>query len=103
MNIFNSITKGFGFGIGNQMARKVMNPSSSKIQADRNYLSFWEGIKTILWFIPMFLLAIVMNSIYNMFTGDFIKANWHPNFTAASIMAIVFCLIIGQGYYNKTK
>ena len=103
MSIVNSIVRGFGGQIGRHAANKVLNSKSTSNNDTKNYLSFWEGIKTILWFFPNLLTALVINMIYNMFTGDFLKKDWHPNFQSIVILATIFSLIIGYGYYKNPK
>jgi hypothetical protein len=104
MGIFNSITRGFGSQIGRRAADSMLSGSNKqKVYRASATLTFWQGIKTILWFFPNLLVALVVNMIYNMFTGDFIKKEWTPNFQLIVMMAVMFSIIIGYNYYQDNK
>ena len=104
MSIFNSISRGFGGQIGRHAANSMLNGSNKqKVYRVSATLTFWQGIKTILWFFPNLLVALIFNMIYNMFTGDFIKKGWSPNFQSIVIMAFIFSIIIGYNYYQDNK
>lgn len=100
--LVNSIVRGFGMTLGRKAANRVTR--SSNVESDRNYLTFWEGIKTILWFFPMGLVSMVVVMIYDGITGKFLpNGNYNPNFNVVLFWAVVFTFIIGYGYYNKNK
>ena len=104
MSIFNSVTRGFGFTIGRRAADSMLNGSNKqKVYRTSATLTLWQGIKTILWFFPNLLVALVVNMVYNMFTGDFSKKEWTPNFQSVVVMAIIFSIIIGYNYYQDNK
>ena len=67
--LVNSIVRGFGMTLGRKAANKITQTSS--VKSDTNYLTFWEGIKTILWFFPQFLVSLVLVMIYDSITGKF--------------------------------
>ena len=103
MSIINSIVRGFGGQLGRHAANKVLNGNQTKTIRVSASLSFWQGIKTILWFFPNLLTALVVNLIYNGFTGDLIKKDWTPNFQSIVLMATIFSGIIGYNYYEENK
>ena len=104
MSIFNSISRGFGGQIGRRAANSMLNGSNKqKVYRTSATLTFWQGIKTMLWFFPNLLVALVINLIYNGFTGDLIKKDWTPNFKSIVIMAVIFSIIIGYNYYQDNK
>jgi hypothetical protein len=104
MSIFNSISRGFGGQIGRRAANSMLNGSDKqKVYRTSATLTFWQGIKTILWFFPNLLVALVINLIYNGFTGDLIKKDWTPNFQSIVLMATIFSVIIGYNYYQDNK
>jgi hypothetical protein len=103
MSIINSIVRGFGGQLGRHAANKVLNGKRSETIRVSASLSFWQGIKTILWVFPNLLTALIVNMIYNMFTGDFIKKDWHPNFQSIVMLSAVFTFIIGYNYYQENK
>ena len=104
MSIVNSIVRGFGGQIGRHAANKVLNGSKTKTIRVSASLSFWQGIKTILWFIPMMLLSVVVNTIYNMIFNDhFLDKGYTPNFKIIMMIAMFFTLVIGYGYYQENK
>lgn len=100
--LLNSVVRGFGTTLGRKAANRVT--SNSKVSSDRNYLTFWEGIKTILWFFPTWLLSMILVMIYDGITGKFQpNSGYDPNFNVVTFWAFIFTLIIGYGYYNKKK
>ena len=101
--LMNSMIRGFGGQIGRHTASKVLNKKQTKTTRVSASLSFWQGIKTILWFFPNLLVALIVNMIYNTFTGDLIKKGWTPNFQSIVMMAILFSIIIGYNYYQDNK
>ena len=104
MSIFNSISRGFGSQIGRRAANSMLNGSNDqKVYRTSATLTFWQGIKTILWFFPNLLVALVVNLIYNGFTGDLIKKDWTPNFQSIVLIATIFTVIIGYNYYQDNK
>ena len=104
MNIVNSIVRGFGSQIGRHTANKMLESKQSKTIRISASLSFWQGIKTILWFIPMMLLSLFVNTIYNMiFNEHFLDKNYTPNFKIILVIAVIFTTIIGYGYYQENK
>ena len=104
MSIFNSISRGFGGQIGRRAANSMLNGSNKqKVYRTSATLTFWQGIKTMLWFFPNLLVALVVNLIYNGFTGDLIKKDWTPNFKSIVMMAVIFSIIIGYNYYQDNK
>ena len=104
MSLVNSIVRGFGNQIGRTAANSVLHSKQSKTIRVSASLSFWQGIKTILWFIPMMILSIFVNTIYNaIFNEHFLDKSYTPNFKVIVIIAILFTTIIGYGYYQKNK
>jgi hypothetical protein len=104
MSIINSIVRGFGGQLGRHAANKVLNGNQTKTIRASASLSFWQGIKTILWFIPMMLVSVVINTIYNMiFNEHFLDKNYSPNFKVIFLIALAFTFIIGYGYYQENK
>jgi hypothetical protein len=102
-NLTNSIVRGFGLTIGRKTANKLLD--SSKVKGPSGSLSFWQGIKTILWFIPMYIVSLFLMMFWDMFTKDFLAKTYTPNFPMIFFWAIIFTFIIGYNYYqdNKTK
>ena len=104
MSIVNSIVRGFGGQIGRHAANKVLNGKSTSNSGVKNYLSFWEGIKTMLWFPVMMLVASVVNTIYNMIFNDhFLDKGYTPNFKVIMIIAMFMTFCIGYDYYKSPK
>lgn len=105
MSIFNSISRGFGGQIGRRAANSMLNGSNKqKVYRTSATLTFWQGIKTMLWFFPMMLLSMLVNTIYNMIFNDhFLDKNYTPNFKIIMLIALVFTIIIGYGYYQENK
>ena len=104
MSIVNSIVRGFGGQIGRHAANKVLNGKSTSNSGVKNYLSFWEGIKTMLWFPVMVLVAAVANTIYNMIFNDhFLDKGYTPNFKVIMIIAMFMTFCIGYDYYKSPK
>ena len=109
MSIINSISRGFGFSIGRRMADNVMDNmgnmgKSNGVYKESPSLTGGQIFKTIMWFIPMMLLSMTVNIIYDMFAdSNFLDKSYHPNFTPILIIAVIFTYIIGRGYYNDNK
>jgi hypothetical protein len=105
MSILNSISRGFGSQIGRHAANKVLNSSKQTMDNGvKNYLSFWEGIKTMLWFPIMVLVATFANTIYNMIFNDhFLDKGYTPNFKVIMIIAMFMTFCIGYDYYKTPK
>jgi hypothetical protein len=102
-NLFNSVVKGFGMTIGRNAANSITSRKRERVVRVSNSLTLWQGIKTILWFFPMFLLSLVINEIWDMiFLKDYLS-NHKPNFTRISLWAIAFTCIIGYNYYQENK
>jgi hypothetical protein len=98
MSILNSITGGFGFRIGSNLANSLMssNGSSTIVVKDKASLSFWQVIKTILWSIPMLLIAFIIAAITTTIGST---ASGIVTFT----LWILFTFIIGYQYYTNNK
>jgi hypothetical protein len=104
MNIVNSIVRGFGSQIGRHTANKMLERNETKVMRVSSSLTFWQGIKTILWFIPMMMLSFFVNTIYNMiFNEHFLEKSYTPNFKIILFIAVLFTTIIGYGYYQENK
>jgi hypothetical protein len=105
MSILNSISRGFGGQIGRHAANKVLNGSKQTTDnGAKNYLSFWEGIKTILWFPVMMLVAGVLVYIVDIFVhSNEVLTKGHGHLTLIILFAVVFTLIIGHDYYKNPK
>ena len=97
MSIFNSVVRGFGGQIGRHAANKVLNGSKQTTDNGvKNYLSFWEGIKTMMWSVVMLLVAMLVTL--------FITDIHSPNFF--KIMFPIWALMtfcIGYDYYKNPK
>ena len=104
MSILNSVVRGFGGQIGRTAANTMLQGKQTRTIRASASLSFWQGIKTILWFIPMWILSMVVNTFYNMIFNDhFLDKSYTPNFKVIVLIAIVFTTIIGYGYYQENK
>lgn len=103
-NLTNSIVRGFGMTLGRKAANKVTNVGET-IQSDKNYLTFWEGIKTLLWFPVNLITSTVLVFIFDLFIHfeQFKSGNGHYHFVVVLIIAIIFTYIIGYNYYNKSN
>lgn len=100
--LFNSIVRGFGSTLGRKAANSITR--NSNVVSEKNYLTFWEGIKTILWFFPMLVVSLFLNMIWDIFTNkNFMSENYVLNFPIVIFWAVIFTLIIGYNYYNKSK
>ena len=107
MTILNSIVRGFGNQLGRTAANKVLEKTSSPSQVVRvsPSLSFWQGIKTILWGFPMLLISIVLNTIIEVATND-INSPYDPSSLPIGrtfLLALFFTFIIGYDYYKDNK
>lgn len=102
--LFNSIVRGFGMTLGRKAADKVTR-TKERQYADKNYLTFWEGIKTILWFPVNMITSTFVVCIFDFFIHfEQFKGNKiHFHFNVVLCIAIIFTFIIGYDYYNKTK
>jgi hypothetical protein len=97
MSILNSISRGFGSQIGRHAANKVLESKQTKTIRVSASLSFWQGIKTMLWFFPMMFLSLLINLMFN--AGD-MKAVSPIKFL---LLAVFFTFVIGYGYYQENK
>jgi Fe2+ transport system protein B len=97
MNIVNSIVRGFGGQIGRHAANKVLNGKQTKTIRISASLSFWQGIKTILWFFPMMFLSLLINLMFN--SGDIHLVS--P--IKFLLLSLFFTFVIGYGYYQENK
>ena len=96
MSLFNSISRGFGFTIGKHAANKVLNSGKSKNNNGvKNYLSFWEGIKTMMWSVLMLFMAMLIT----LFITDINSPNF-PKIMLPIWAFMTFC--IGYDYYKKS-
>lgn len=104
MSILNSISRGFGSQIGRHGANQLLNGNKEVVIRKSASLTFWQGIKTILWFIPMWILSMFVNTIYNMITNEhFLDKTYKPNFSVIMLIAVFFTFVIGYGYYQDNK
>ena len=106
MSILNSISRGFGSQIGRHAANKVLKGSKQTTDNDvKNYLSFWEGIKTILWFPVMmgvsFLFVYIVDAIF--IHGKDVLTKGHGHINLIILFAIMFTFCIGYDYYKNPK
>ena len=97
MGLFNSMVRGFGGQIGRHAANKVLNGNKqTPDNGVKNYLSFWEGIKTMMWSVVMLLVAMIIT----MFITDMNSPNFFKiMFPIWALMT--FC--IGYDYYKNPK
>ena len=104
MTILNSIVRGFGNQLGRTAANKVLEKTSSPSQVVRvsPSLSFWQGIKTILWGFPMLLISLFLNTIIEVATNDINSPSSLP-IGRTLLLALFFTLIIGYNYYKDNK
>jgi hypothetical protein len=105
MSIFNSVTRGFGLTLGRRAANSLLDGSNKqKVYRVSASLTFWQGIKTILWFLPMMLVSGLIVYIGDIFThGDEVLKKGHGHFNLIVIIAIIFTIIIGNDYYQNNK
>ena len=105
MSILNSISRGFGSQIGRHAANKVLNGKSTSNSDVKNYLSFWEGIKTMMWFPLMVLVAgvfvYIIDAIFVHSKEVLTKGHGHLNLTI--LFAVIFTFCIGYDYYKNPK
>lgn len=100
----NSIVKGFGMTLGRKAANSLVNSKHSNVVRKSGSLTFWQGIKTILWFFPMYMLSLVVVMIFDAITGNFkSNSNYEPNFTVVFFVALFMTVCIGYDYYKKNK
>ena len=96
MSILNSISRGFGSQIGRHAANKVLNGKSTSNSGVKNYLSFWEGIKTMMWSVLMLFVAMLIT----LFITDIHSPNF-PKIMFPIWAFMTFC--IGYDYYKNPK
>ena len=105
MSILNSISRGFGSQIGRHAANKVLNGKSTSNSGVKNYLSFWEGIKTMMWFPVMmgvsFLFVYFADAIF--IHGKDVLTNGHNHLNLTILFAVIFTFCIGYDYYKNPK
>jgi Na+/H+ antiporter NhaC len=91
------MVRGFGGQIGRHAANKVLNGNKqTPDNGVKNYLSFWEGIKTMMWSVVMLLVAMIIT----MFITDMNSPNFFKiMFPIWALMT--FC--IGYDYYKNPK
>ena len=110
MSLVNSIVRGFGSQIGrtaaSSMINSVSNQSENVIIRRSNSLSVWQVIKTMLYTFPMFILAIIVVFLFDVFFRHnyFINTKgYHPDFFITFIVTLFFTFFIAKDYYNKNK
>ncbi len=102
--LFNSVVRGFGHTLGRKGADSITRRRNSTSSGSNGTLTFWQGIKTILWFFPMCMVSTVVVMIFDGITGSFkANGNYNPNFGTILVWAIIFTIIIGYNYYQDNK
>jgi uncharacterized membrane protein len=99
MSILNSVSRGFGFTIGNKMANSVVNGLS---QSNGEYkqspsLSGRQIFKTIMWGFVMIFLSILITS----FVWSFGMVGPKGAVVMGAVLTVLFIYVIGKGYYKE--
>ena len=99
--MLNSIVRGFGLTIGRRAADNMIDNlgQSSGEYKETPALSGKQIFKTIMWSIPMMMLAGLITAF--LLGGKVVKEeNWYIPFL---LMTLFFTFVIGKGYYDDNK
>lgn len=103
-NLTNSIVRGFGMTLGRKAANRVTR-GSQKVESDKNYLTFWEGIKTILFIFPTMGIMFIVVYIFDFFIhGNEVLNKTHPlHINWIIVLTLLGTFSIGYDYYKKVN
>ena len=108
MKLLNSIVGGFGSQIGRTAARKMLNSSNSVslTETASNSLSFGQIVKTFLWSLGMFLLAMFLSAfivpiVHGLNLSKDLELSYMFKYTLP--LWVLFTFVIGRGYYTENK